>query len=133
MIEKEKTAPRKHMDDLHFEHKVWTRQLEFSKEEIDFFKDRAGEISQRYTDKDVLVKLEQFQNRFIIQRNEIDEFLHVIRLHEDAFVDDVKDNPVASDHRLFKDHGDERDRFDVFVKLYTELKKEFMEYLRKWM
>ena len=132
-MEQELKKSQKHMDDLHFEHKVWTRQLEFSKDEIEFFKERAGEISQHYTDKEVLIKLEHFQNQFIIQENEIDEFLHVIRLHEDSFVAEVEKNPVAIDHRFFNDHSDERDRFDMFVKLYTELKNEFMNYLRKWM
>lgn len=132
-MEKVKKGAKKHMDDLHFEHKVWTRQLEFSKDEIQFFKDRAGEISQRYTDKDVLKRLEYFQNQFIIQRNEIDEFLHAIRIHEDSFKVEVDKNPVAVDHRLFNDHGDERDRFDMFVKLYSELKTDFMTYLRRWM
>jgi hypothetical protein len=132
-MEQEMKKTQKHMDDLHFEHKVWTRQLEFSKDEIMFFKERAGEISQRYTDKEVLKRLEHFQNQFIIQENEIDEFLHVIRLHEDSFVKEVEKNSVAIDHRFFNDHGDERDRFDMFVKLYGELKTEFMNYLRKWM
>ncbi len=132
-MEQETKKTNKHMDDLHFEHKVWTRQLEFSKDEIAFFKERAGEISQRYTDLDVLKKLEHFQNQFIIQHNEIDEFLHVIHLHEDSFVAEVEKNPVAVDHRLFHDHGDERKRFEMFVKLYGELKVEFMNYLRQWM
>lgn len=81
----------------------------------------------------MLKKLEHFQNQFIIQRNEIDEFLHAIGLHEDSFVQEVEKNPVAVDHRLFNDHTDERDRFDMFVKLYGELKTDFMDYLRKWM
>lgn len=132
-MEKEMKKTQKHMDDLHFEHTVWTRQLEFSRGEIEFFKERAGEISQRYTDKDVLKRLEHFQNQFIIQHNEIDEFLHLIRLHEDSFVGEVEKNPVAVDHRLFNDHGDERERFDTFVKLYGELKSDFMTYLRRWM
>ena len=132
-MEKDLKREKKHMDDLHFEHIVWTRQLEFSKDEIQFFKERAGEISQRYTDKDVLKRLEYFQNQFIIQRNEIDEFLHAIRIHEDSFVDEVAKNPVAVDRRLFNDHADERDRFDIFVKLYGELKTDFMTYLRRWM
>lgn len=132
-MEKTLKPKRKHMDDLHFEHKVWTRQLEFSKDELEIFKNRAGEISQRYTDQDILKRLEYFQNQFIIQRNEIDEFLHVIGEEEREFERSATDNPTAVDHRLFDDHVAERERYETFVKLYSELKQDFMGYLRKWM
>lgn len=124
---------RKHIDDLHFEHKVWKNQLNFCKDEIEFFKNRLGEISQRYTDKDILKRLEHFQNQFIIQRDEIDRFLHDINVHEDHLAHEAKEHPVATDHILFKDHPDERDRFDTFNDLYAELKKDYITYLRRWM
>lgn len=124
---------KKHIDDLHFEHEVWSNQLEFCKDEIEFFKKRLGEVSVRYTDKDILKRLEHFQNQFIIQRDEIDRFLHDIHVHEDALANEAKENPVASDHRLMNDHAVERERFEIFNKLYLELKSEYFDYLRKWM
>ncbi|NNC82348.1 MAG: hypothetical protein HKN79_02125 [Flavobacteriales bacterium] len=124
---------KKHIDDLHFEHKVWKNQLEFCKGEIEFFKNRLEEISQRYTDTDILKQLEQFQNQFIIQRDEIDRFLHDINVHEDALAKEAMDHPVATDRVLLNDHPAERDRFETFNKLYSELKSEYMDYLRKWM
>lgn len=123
----------KHIDDLHFEHKVWERQLEFFKGEIDFFKRRLEEVSARYTAPEMKQKTEHFQNQFIIQRDEIDRFLHGIHVHEDELAAEAKRNPVAVNHRLLEDHPEERERFATFEKLYTEMKGEYMIYLRRYM
>ncbi|NND93971.1 MAG: hypothetical protein HKN45_03845 [Flavobacteriales bacterium] len=128
-----KSKERKHIDDLHFEHNVWKNQLNFCKDELEFFKRRLEEISQRYTDEDILKRLEHFQNQFIIQRDEIDRFLHDINVHEDHLAKEAMENPVATDHLLMHDHPAERERFDTFNDLYSELKKEYMTYLRRWM
>lgn len=123
----------KHLDDLHFEHATWIRQFDFYKSELHYFQKRLDEIAQRNTDKNILQEVGQFQSRFIVQRDVIDRFEHSIQLHEDAFMKDVKGNPVASDRRLHHDHAAEREEFETFEKLYTELRKDFMEHLRRWM
>jgi hypothetical protein len=125
--------PRKLIQDLHFEHKIWKNQFEFCKDEMQFFNARLEEVADKNTSKEVMIEVGRFQNQFIIQRDEIDRFLHDIHVHDDALVQEVKDNPVAVDHRHMKDHPEERDRFETFIKLYTEMKKSFMEFLRKRM
>lgn len=68
-----------------------------------------------------------------MQRDVIDRFLHSIHLHADALEKDVTKNPVASDHRLHHDHAAEREQFETFERLFAELRKDFMEHLRRWM
>lgn len=131
-MQKEKSA-KTHMEDIHFEHKVWQGQLKFCKDEIEIFKNRLEEVVQRYTDKDVLKRVEHFQNQFIIQRDHIDRFLHDITVHEDELAKEAISNPVAVDRRLMDDHPEERERFDTFVNLYNEMKKDYMVFLRRWM
>ena len=127
------TAGPKHLEALHFEHLAWARQFDFCKGELDFYKKRLGEVAARNTDKEVLREVEQFQNRFTVQRDVIDRFLHNMNLHKDALENDATENPVASDHRLHADHATEREEFETFVQLYSELRKDFMEHLRRWM
>lgn len=131
-MQKTKEKP-KHIDSLHFEHEVWNKRMEFYKIELEFFTKRLEEVVQRYTDKEVLKGIEHFQNQFIIQRDVIDRFLHDVNELEQGLIDEVKRNPVAVDHRLLKDHPEERDRYKTFIKLYDELKHEFLDFLRKWM
>lgn len=130
---KETKEKPKHIDSLHFEHEVWKKRMEFYKIELQFFTERLEEIVSRYTDKEVLKGIEHFQNQFILQRDLIDRFTHDIKMHEEELVKEVNSNPVAVDHRLLEDHPEERDRYNTFIKLYDELKSEFLDFLRKWM
>ena len=129
-----KTKVRKeHMDVLHFEHERWTKQLSFYKDELLTYNHRLEEIVVRYNGRGVMTELESFQNKFIRQNEIIDILKHDIHEHEIVLAKDFIANPVASDHRLFNYHDGLRDRMEVFVKLYNELKLEFMRYLSKYM
>lgn len=125
--------PQKHLDVLHFEHETWGKQLDFYKDELNSFKNRLGEISERYTDSEVLAQLEHFQNQFILQQEVIDTLNHEINVHEDTIMGEAKENMTAVNRRLFDDHGDLRDKMETFVKLYNELKNKYMRYLSKYM
>jgi len=123
----------KHIEALHFEHEVWKKRMEFYKIELKFFTERLEEIVSRYTDQEVLKGIEHFQNQFILQRDVLDVFVHDIKMHEQELVDEVNSNPVAVDHRLLEDHPEKRAGYMTFIKLYDELKLEFMDFLSKWM
>lgn len=118
-----------YMDDLHFEHKHWLSQLEFQVDELKIFTHRIEEVVVRWTDKDVLARLEQFQNKFIVHKEVLDTLFHDINLHEQELVKFAKDHPVAVNHVHFKDHGKLRDYVEMQIKLFNELKKEFMRFL----
>ena len=68
--------------DLHFEHERWKSELLFSKDEMRSFKNRLEELVTRWTDRDVLMQLEHFQNEFILHEGRINEFLEGIEAHE---------------------------------------------------
>lgn len=123
----------KSMDVLHFEHERWAKQLEFYTDELKIFTSRLEEISDRYTNEEVLAKLEHFQNQFMIQRNEIDILEHDIKQHENILINAVNQNPNALELQLFNDHGELRDKMETFVKIYNELKNEYMRYLSRYM
>lgn len=122
-----------YMSDLHFEHKMWLSQLEFQKGELEFFTNRLSEVANRWTDKDVLKKVEHFQNAFKVQSNQIDYLLHDIQVHEDKIVDRTVENPVAIDHVHFEDHSKQREDIDAQSRIFSDLKTEYMDFLRKSM
>lgn len=124
---------KEHLDVLHFEHEKWGSQLEFYKDELKTYTKRLEDIASRYTGRGVMQELEKFQNQFIRQNEVIDILVHDINKHEETLVESVKENPVASNHRLFDDHSELRDRMEMFLKIYNELKPEFMRYLTKYM
>ena len=122
-----------HIDDLHFEHQRWEKELKFFLEELPFFQARLEEVAKRYTSKDVLKELDHFQNQLYIERNAMDGLLHDITIHEQEIARYAKDHPVAVDHVLFKDHSPLRDKIDTNRKMMHDLKMEFNRYLTKWM
>ena len=119
-----------YINDIHFEHQLWIRQLEFEQNELELFNSRLAEVVSNWTDKDVLRKAEHFQNTFIRHNEVIDTLLHDINAHEHQISQRAKDHPVAIDHVHFEDHPELRDKVQTQNKLYAELKTEFMEYLR---
>lgn len=126
-------AGRVHIDDLHFEHQRWERELKFYLDELPIFQSRLEEIAKRYTNKDVLKELDHFQNQLYIERNAIDTLLHDITIHEQEIARYAKEHPVAIDHVLFQDHAPLRDRIDTNRKMMHDMKMDFNRYLAKWM
>jgi hypothetical protein len=118
-----------HADDLHFEHKLWTNQLGLYSEQLIIFQNRLDEIARQNTSKEIMMQVEQYQNKFVIQQNYIDKLLQEFRRDEQHLAKVAQANTVAFDHRLFQDHEKEREQMEIFIKLYTELKNEFYEFL----
>ena len=119
-----------YISDLHFEHKLWKRNLEFERDELKIFEGRLAEVVSRWTDKEMLSKAEHFQNTFIRHHEIIDTLVHEINEHEHALVQRTKDNPTAIDHVHFEDHPLIRDKAETQNKIFSELKSAFMDYLR---
>ena len=75
------------------EYADWMRAISFYQDEIKILNNRLSEVSQRYTNTDVKVEVEHYQNQFIIQNNNLGELW------------EVKDNwPQFEIITGFKDH-----------------------------
>jgi hypothetical protein len=120
--------------DLHFAHKVWSNEITFYRIEIKIFQERLEELAKKNNSKEIHEQIEQFQNRFIIQNNEMDILNHKIKLieHKEASKGEkIKYNIV--DEKIYEEHFALTDEMEQFVKLYKELKKDFYSFLQKWM
>ena len=122
-----------YISDLHFEHRIWLSELKFRKEEINIFEKRLGEIVVRNSDKNMLAKLEQFQNQFIREKEVIDELRHKIKEHENHLAHYAHEHPVAIEHQHFGDHKQLRNEMKSFREIYFVLKEDFFRYLNEWM
>ncbi len=122
-----------YMKDLHFELKVWLNELNFFKEEVGFFENRLMEVARKNTDREMMIELEHFQNQFIRQKEVIDETRHDVKQAENQLELFAHDHPIASDHIYFDDHGSLRESMNIFRDIYTDLKKNFLRFLAKWM
>lgn len=116
---------KKHISELHFEHKLLKAKLNLYNDELEIYANRLAEISASNSSSDIKQKVEQFQNRFIIQKNENDKLRHEINLFEDQITAIIKENPVAWDHKLIDSHEAFDAKVITYDKLFSELKNEF--------
>lgn len=117
----------------HAEHTDWLSKMKFYADEILVLKNRLGEVASKNNDKAVLAKVEHFQNQLIIQKNNIDEMSHSIKMDEEALQKEIKENPTAVDHRKVAYHAKEKEAVDSFEKNFKELRTEFNLFAAKWM
>ena len=120
---------KKHLSELHSEHRQWTKKLNFVKDEILSFKNRLSEVVMANNKSAILAPAEHFQNQFIRQNEVIDELLHEINLEEHKIVENAKANNVATDRRSAEENVELVEKMKSFDKIYNELKTEFQSYL----
>ena len=113
-------------DQYHHENKTWGRLLDFFKQENIFLKNRLSEVVDHSADKDFLALAEQFQNKFIIKDEIIDELRHDINLQN---VDLINRNDSLVDNKLIKRQEKLRNEMEYFEKDFIQLKNEFNKYL----
>lgn len=120
-----------HLTDLHTERQTWLKALALSKDEIQSFENRLGEIAKANNQVEVTSMVEHFQNQFIRQREVIDILNHDINVAEAEMAKQVEANPVATEHKTAPDHTALRDRAETFTNLFAELKTEFNKFAAK--
>lgn len=121
------------INDLHFEHTLWLRQLDFYRDEVGIFENRLEELVQRWDQHDVLAQLERFQNQFIREREVIDILQHDIRAHENSLAAYAKEHPIAIEQVHFADHEGLRERMARFRQIFEDLKQDFMVFVAKFL
>ncbi len=113
----------------HHDHAGWLNKLSFYNDEINMMQKKLEEISSKNTGADVRKQVEHFQNQLIIQQSNSDKIRQHIKQDEKALMNNIKQNPVASDHRTTEDHKEERDMVEGFENNFNQLRKAFNAFL----
>ena len=111
--------------ELHDDHTRWLNDLAFCKDQIKVYEKRLADVSLKNLDKEVKVDVEKFQNRFLIQRNEIDYLKHDIKQQENVLEKVEKAAPFIQEEGTITEELSLKDRMQIFEKLFNELKGEF--------
>lgn len=118
---------------LHFEHRKWQSELAFWEDELKSFKNRLSELITRWTAKDVLKKLEHYQNEFILHGGVIEDLKEAIEEHEARIAGQSMAGENAMDLAMVKKHLKFRNEMETQRQIYADLKKEFFRFLGKYM
>ena len=117
---------------LHVDHSQWLENLRYYTEELKQLKENLAGKSLKKGNSAMMKQIEHFQNQFVIQENEIAELKSMINEHERYIEKHTGHNP-AEDRKSIGDHMAERDKMEIFEKLFQELKTDFTKFLSRTM
>jgi hypothetical protein len=117
--------------DFHSEHKKWDSALSFYQDEIKTYENRLQEIADKNTSSDIIKSVEQFQNRFIVQKRNIAKLKNHIQKHEIALAAN-KGVQVTTESDV-KHHGIMEGKISDQTTAMKNLKDEFYKFMAKVM
>lgn len=118
---------------LHVMCKDWLRELDFYKNEIPFFKKRLDEVASKNTSKDIKVEVEHFENRFYIMNLHLDELLHDVKLKEEALIQNAIEQPKYINVKMIETDENLEDLMEFTATDFKDTKKEFYQFLSKYL
>ncbi len=118
---------------LHVMCKDWLRELDFYKTEIPFFKKRLEEVSAKNTSKDVKVEVEHFENKFYIMNLHLDELLHDVKLKEESLIQNAIEQPKYINVKMIETDDNLEDLMEFTATDFKDTKKEFYQFLSKYL
>ncbi|MCB0663683.1 MAG: hypothetical protein KDC24_13135 [Saprospiraceae bacterium] len=125
-----KASNAKQITSQHFEHRVWRNELNFFADELKIYEHQLEELVGKGI-KEMMPRLEHFQNSFIRQKEVLDELNHDINVHEQALAYAMSNDTDETPAGLYN-HDESREKFETFKSIYADLKADFMQFLRKW-
>jgi len=120
-----------YLSDLKFNLETWKRELRFHFNEMDTFEEKLEEIAAREFDKRATKKIENFQNRIMIERNEISKLMHRCkRKMNNLLIADYNEN---IDGRLMQQQHPLKDDMRHYIRMHYDLKEEMMDFFARWL
>lgn len=119
--------------DLHFEHETWIRELDFWKDELEFFQNRLNELVMGYSDKDMFAFVEKFQNQLTIHEGVMNSIRNQIQMHESNIAGHYQKNQDSMNREMVKKHIEIRDRMENQRDIISEMKKNLFSFLTNYL
>ncbi len=122
-----------HIEDLHFEHKLWQSEANFYKDELKIYKEQLGNVSKRNSSADVKERVKYFEDQFESINRELESLRQEIAAHEHDLAAIEKNNFKGTGGQDTELHTKKRKKFSDFKESYIKLKNEFKLFLVDWM
>jgi hypothetical protein len=101
--------------------------LAFYKDDLRFLAFKHSERSTKNANKTDLLEIAHYKNQFIIQRNNIDELIYLVKTDEKRLVDWIEDSLLPKKtHQNF-----EQEQLDSFKKTFVKLRSDYFCFLAK--
>lgn len=118
-------------DFFHKELKDWYSAIELQEADIRGYEKRLAEITDKNTLAAILQQVEHYQNRFIIQKQGMQQLKHDIRKQETDIADDVRRDIIIDKADLTGIQFFLRERVQSNEKIFITLKHDFYNFLAR--
>ena len=119
------------LSDLNFNLEVWKRELKFQESEMDYFEEKLEHVAIRNLGKDVMIRLEGFQNKIIREREVMGHLRHRIRMKKreiaQAKIENNRPEVIFQEKQILL-----KDEMKTFVKMHYDLKEDMMDFFLKY-
>ncbi|MBK7148678.1 MAG: hypothetical protein IPH78_07580 [Bacteroidetes bacterium] len=116
---------------LHHQCSDWMRELAFYKEELSLLNGRLGEIAKKNNTGEVLAEVEHFQNKFIVQNEQLDILKHDVNKCNEDVLAKAKEAPTHLDEKTHSVNEELHARMKDFTKYFADLRMEFNKFAGK--
>ena len=130
--EEKKSTGKQSLHNLYDECNSHLRSIDFYKQELKYLQKRLADIVKRNTDGEILAQAEQFQNQFVITKDNLDTLNHTIKAQLKVIEKMIKQKPTHFDektidgsakfsqstHNMEKDFAAQKLRFNKFLAKY---------------
>jgi hypothetical protein len=113
------------LEQFQHENQTWSRTIDFYKQENNFLKTRLSEVVDQKSGKDFLATAEQFQNKFIIKDEFIDELNHDVNAQSRMLKEYQVHDQSLTNEKLIKRQDKLRNEIEYLEKDFARLKNEF--------
>jgi hypothetical protein len=107
--------------------------LDFYLQEIQFLENLLSEVVNKNTSHEALSEAEHFQNRFLIQRKNIDELQSRILQNHHLATEEAKIHAGRVDTRLVADNENIGEEVHQLERIIADLRAAYKKYLLNWM
>lgn len=110
-------------EELHQQLNSWKEEVNEVRTEVKMMRERLEQIALSKASRDIMTKVEHFENRLLRQREVADEMYHDLK----QCAKKISNAPVTvvHDDRPIDDYHTMQHRMEIFQKLYVALKEEF--------
>jgi len=119
------------INSLHHQITDWLRETDFYKQEIMILEKRLEEVASKNSSQEVLAQVEHFQNKFILNKEQLDILSHDLGKEETNVEAKAKLSPEHTHEKFIPTLDKMQERIKSFTSGFADIRFELNTFLSK--
>jgi len=117
------------LNKMHHQDNDWLRELDFYLDELSILSKRLEEVVAANTASNIMAKVEHFQNKFIMLREQLDILRHDVNHRNEVITEISKEKPAHTNEKSNEVSGKLQSRMKDFAHSISDTRYEFNSFL----